>query len=116
MAPTIREGERITCRPVTPGQVRRGDILLYRLPRGVIAHRVVDIQAGESSLTFRLRGDACDSEDHPVDATQVLGVVVSVERRGREVPLRGALPRALQALRRVAARLRTRHRAGSAAA
>jgi hypothetical protein len=44
MHPTICDGEIINVEPVLPSQVRHGDIILYRSPRGVIAHRVVHIQ------------------------------------------------------------------------
>ena len=44
MYPTICDGEIINVEPVLPSQVRHGDIILYRSPRGVTAHRVVHIQ------------------------------------------------------------------------
>jgi signal peptidase I len=108
MAPTIREGERITCHPVDPAAARRGDILLYHTGRGVIAHRVVAVRREAAGLTFHLRGDACATADQPVAAAQVLGRVTAVERRGREVSLHGPLPRAAQAARRIAAHLKNR--------
>ena len=44
MHPTICDGEMINVEPVLPSQVRHGDIILYRSPRGITAHRVVHIQ------------------------------------------------------------------------
>jgi|GEM_PF-737117 len=44
MYPTICDGEIINVEPVLPYQVRHGDIILYRSPRGITAHRVVHIQ------------------------------------------------------------------------
>ena len=44
MHPTIRDGEAINIEPVAPATVKRGDILLYRGARGVMAHRVVAIR------------------------------------------------------------------------
>ena len=73
MYPTIRDGERITVKPVSPPEVRRGDIVLYRSKRrlptncstqsvdpvfpaqsqsgaaGVIVHRVVSIKKHSSN-------------------------------------------------------------------
>jgi len=49
MHPTICDGEMIHVEPVLPSQVRHGDIILYRSPRGVTAHRVVHIQRGMNS-------------------------------------------------------------------
>lgn len=110
MHPTIRDGEEITVEPVAPREVKRGDILLYRGAKGVIAHRVVDIETDSrrqsaisqpsavssqsSSLSphylFILRGDASSSCDQPVAPAQVLGRVISVSRNGRDIVLNSA--------------------------
>ena len=100
MEPTIHEGEAITVEPVAPAAVTRGDILLYRWERGVIAHRVIRIARTnggaipQSSVlspqsSFVLRGDASVSYDCPVEPEQVLGRVVAVERAGRRIDLAG---------------------------
>jgi hypothetical protein len=83
MHPTIRDGEAITVQPVQPAAVKRGDIVLYRCDRGVVAHRVVRIEkrAGDNPL-YVLRGDGPGAVDEPVEPAQVLGRVVSVERAG----------------------------------
>ncbi len=84
MYPTIRDGEAITVAPVAAESVRRGDIILYRTERSVIAHRVARIERdGADGLRFTLRGDTCGGRDAPVAAGQVLGRVVAVERGGR---------------------------------
>lgn len=84
MRPTIRDGEAVTVKPVEPAEVRRGDIILYRTARGVIAHRVVLIEGRETGArVFHLRGDAASTCDAPVQAEQILGRVISVERNGR---------------------------------
>jgi hypothetical protein len=92
MHPTIKDGESITVEPVVPSQVKRGDILFHHNGRGVIAHRVVRIgrkrallypQDSALDTVFILRGDASSTCDDPVEPSQVLGKVVSVERNGR---------------------------------
>ena len=93
MQPTIKEGETITVDPIAPEVVKRGDIILYRTPSGVVAHRVVGIKremtAQSSSLSphhlFLLRGDAATACDAPVAPDQVLGKVIFVERDGRSI-------------------------------
>ena len=111
MHPTIRDGEAINSEPVVPRDVKRGDILLYRGARGVMAHRVVAIKdvrgkgsgvrgfrssilnlhssqlsPHHSSLmtSFIMRGDAAVTSES-VESGRVLGKVVSVERNGREI-------------------------------
>ncbi len=102
MNPAIREGETITVAPISPFDIKRGDILLYLVGKKVIAHRVVRITREKSDSTshtptqsptlnplliFTLRGDASAICDEPVEAQQVLGKVVSVERHGRNIDL-----------------------------
>ena len=58
MHPTIKDGEMITVEPVTPGDIKRGDILLYQFKKGVIAHRVMRVEREDAQLRFILRGDS----------------------------------------------------------
>lgn len=124
MHPFIRDGEEIRVEPVLPAQIKRGDIVLYRWERGIRAHRVVQITEGGTttlplpsspkrlpsrareqavpiSLVFLLRGDGGGS-DEVVQASQVLGKVVSLERNGRSIALSGARPKLWRAIRRCA--------------
>ena len=86
MRPAIRDGETIIVEPVSPADVKRGDVIFCRTDDGVIAHRVVSVKRRAS---FILRGDAMQSCDEPVSAAQVLGRVVSVERDGRSIAVAG---------------------------
>ena len=93
MQPTIREGEAITVEPVEPSRLTRGDIILYRSDRGVLAHRIVGIKRrkGEETI-FRVRGDAWGSSDESVESKRVAGKVVSVERDGYSLTLNSRGP------------------------
>ncbi len=86
MHPTILDGDLITVEPVAPAAVKQGDIILYRLGRGVIAHRLIRIERRNGGVPhFILRGDAPGAPDEPVVVQQVLGKVVCVERGGRRI-------------------------------
>ncbi len=86
MHPTIRHGDLITVEPVEPSNLKRGDIILYRLQNGFIAHRIVNIEKRNGcGLTFLLRGDASVTDDAPVNPEQVLGKVVCLERGHRRI-------------------------------
>jgi signal peptidase I len=88
MYPTIRENEAITVEPVAPQDVKVGDIILYRSGESVVAHRVIQIEKGRgNTLRFILREDTWGTLDEPVEAEQILGKVVSVEREGRNIDL-----------------------------
>ncbi len=83
MHPTIRHGDMITVEPVPPAAVTRGDIIVYRIGRGIIAHRVVAIRGGRGHpVVYITRGDACNICDAPAPGWQLVGKVVAVERRG----------------------------------
>jgi signal peptidase len=81
MHPTIRHGELITVEPLSPSELKRGDIILYRLQGNFIAHRILKIEGRKGcGLTFILKGDASATCDVPVKPEQVLGKVVCLER------------------------------------
>ncbi len=109
MYPTIYDGDLITVEPIEPSDAIVGDILLYGHENGVVAHRLMDIQApiekpseklrdsSQASLLpfqssvlnsqpfFTLRGDAAINSDTPVSSEQILGKIVSIERNGRRI-------------------------------
>jgi hypothetical protein len=109
MYPAIKEGETIIVAPIAPFDIKRGDILLYIVGKKVIAHRVVGIEKKKSdssnqsstqylaksptqssklsSHLFIMRGDASATCDEPVQAQQILGKVISVERYSRKIDL-----------------------------
>jgi signal peptidase I len=88
MYPTIRENEAITVEPVEPRNVKEGDIILYRSGKNVVAHRVIRIEKSRgNTLRFILREDTWGTLDEPIEAEQILGKVVSVERAGRSIDL-----------------------------
>ena len=106
MHPTIREGEAITVAPARPAGINRGDVILYRVGQGVIAHRVARVaQRPDGALVFSPRGDAAQGRDDPVEEGAVLGRVVAVERGGRTLNPAWSGARALAVAWAAAARL-----------
>ncbi|MDA2939277.1 hypothetical protein MYX75_13575 [Acidobacteria bacterium AH-259-A15] len=132
MYPSIREGELITVEPVGPSDIKRGDIILYRVDRGrptqssvlspqsssgVIAHRVVGIKRTKGAAMtqssvpsphhlFLLQGDASSCCDEPVAARQILGRVIRVERDGHSVALASRAAKMWHRARRLASGLK----------
>ena len=105
MRPTIREGEAITVAPAPPAEIRRGDVILYRSARGVIAHRVASVaRLPTGTLVFIPRGDASQDRDDPVEEGAILGRVVTVERSGRALDPAALRARALAVAWAAAAR------------
>ena len=92
MAPTLSAGDQVLIRPTGPGEPRRGQVVAYW--RGfLVTHRYLG--AG------RYRGDGVLTVDPPVEAEDIVGIVVGVRRRGhgetdslvRRLPLRACLHR-----------------------
>ena len=109
MHPSIRDGEAITVIPISPVEVRRGDIVFYRCNGNVFAHRVVSIEKQqEDALRFTLRGDALGSPDESVASHQILGKVVAVERGGHSVDLYTLRAEVLRKVRLCGSRLKKR--------
>jgi signal peptidase len=79
MRPAMTTGDMIVVRPVDPGQIEIGDVILFPSPAdsdATIAHRVVEVVGSGGSLAFVTRGDANEVPDRsPVSADSVLGEV-----------------------------------------
>jgi len=111
MYPTICDGDLITVEPIKPSDLSVGDIILYYHENGVVAHRIINIQAPQSSVTstqhlFLLRGDAAIADDAPVVSEQILGKVVSIERNGRRIDPCGLRSKLRYKARRLAVRVK----------
>ena len=105
MRPTIRSGELVTAAPIVDGRIVAGDVLLFRSAGRVLAHRVVAIDATAAERIVRLRGDAKCECDAPARASEIVGRVVAVERKGRTIRLDGLAARLRYRLRDVASRI-----------
>jgi signal peptidase I len=109
MYPAVKDGEIIKVEPVEPSHIKKGDIVLYRMKKGVIAHRVVRIERRNGGPPFFvLRGDALETCDGIVEPRQVIGRVISVERNGRDYKLNGIYAKLFHNLRFYASSLRRR--------
>ena len=96
MHPSIGSGDLLEVELVDPGAIRRGDVVLARLSRGLTAHRVVRIMRDG---TFITRGDNAPGNDEPFTAQAIVGRV----RAPRRWPGWFAVRRRLRALYRLAA-------------
>jgi signal peptidase I len=99
MYPTIRDGETVTVAPVSPASLARGDVVLFRHGRRVLAHRVVGVTMSGNDRIFELRGDAKAAGDGIVGESAIVGKVINVRRNGRVIPLHGARARVRRRVR-----------------
>ncbi|MCU1228815.1 MAG: hypothetical protein JWO97_1699 [Acidobacteria bacterium] len=104
MTPTIRSGEFVRVTRCEETSLRVGDVVLTAAPRGLTAHRIIELDSSRGELRVRTRGDNSLSADAIVPGSAVLGRIAGVERDGRyaAVDSRGALTQqTLAVLRRV---------------
>lgn len=107
MMPTIFDGERVTIQPIESSDIKPGDIILYRYPGSIVAHRVISIEKRDSGAPrFILRGDALGAPDEAVEIEQVLGKVQSVERGGRSIDLYSRRVKVIRMLRLCASHIK----------
>jgi hypothetical protein len=83
MWPTLRAGDEALFAPLAAPPAD-GEILLYRLRDGLVAHR---FRGALPDGRLRLRGDGLMHDDPPVEPEAVLGRLVAVRRGGRERPI-----------------------------
>lgn len=85
MHPTIRDGEAIVVEPVPASALRRGEVAVVRTAGGITAHRFRRLAGAGQAMMVVCRGDNAAADDPPVPAEAVVGRVVAVRRRGRQV-------------------------------
>jgi signal peptidase I len=84
MLPSLRDGDLVEILPASAAEIGIGDVICYEPPSGGLClHRVV----AREKRGFVTRGDALAYVES-VPAAAVLGVVTTVERRGRVRRLR----------------------------
>jgi hypothetical protein len=77
MAPALLDGDRLHVAPLPAGSVPAiGELAVVRRGARLVVHRVV----GHCDGCTITRGDACRSDDPPVDSSAILGRVVRVKR------------------------------------
>jgi len=106
MHPALRGGDILIVEPVRAEQVRRGDVVLAQLERGLTAHRVVAVTTdGDGQRRFTTRGDGVEECDAPFGPSSLLGIVTTADRNGRLIPIgRRALAGRLRLIRQGLAR------------
>ena len=82
MLPAVRPGDRLVVRRREFSEVQAGQIVLYSRDSALVAHRVVKRVGRPDGDQLVTRGDSLLQDDSPVQESEVLGVVVSIERGG----------------------------------
>ena len=87
MIPSIYPGDLLTVRSDSAADARRGEIVFFLLAGRPFIHRVMRKWPERNRVVFATRGDALPKEDPSIDASQLLGRVTHIQRRGRSIPV-----------------------------
>lgn len=87
MVPSIYPGDLLTVRSESVAAARRGEIVLFLLGGRPYVHRVMRKWPERNRVVFATRGDSLPKEDPSVDASQLLGRVTAIHRRGKSVAI-----------------------------
>ena len=86
MQPTYHGGDLLLSEKVSPGDVSKGDVLVFRVPpesrsRNTlptrVAHRVIDINVAEGRIVFTTKGDNAVIDPFTVPSEAIAGRVVA---------------------------------------
>lgn len=88
MYPTVRPGDVLRIQSRTAAQVAVGEIAVCRRPGYLFSHRVIATgqQAGQAFIVTR-PDRSVEGSDNPIFDKDLLGVVIEIKRKGRQVPL-----------------------------
>ena len=85
MVPSIYPGDLLTVRSESAADARRGEIVFFLLGGRAFVHRVMRKWPERNRVVFATRGDSLPQEDPSIDASQLLGRVTQIQRRGKSV-------------------------------
>lgn len=86
MLPALMPGDVVTIEAVDIHKVCAGNIVLFSRDSRFFLHRALELTASADGSVLRTQGDRLHQPDVPVRPEEVLGIVVSILRYGRELP------------------------------
>jgi hypothetical protein len=97
MLPALWPGDVLDIERNAEGQIREGDIALFKRQGKLFAHRVLAVCGFGDQRVMLAQGDSISRPDPPFLASELLGRVEAVVRGGDEIPVKrrpGAFSRA----------------------
>ena len=84
MMPLIKQDRDISIISKPNGRLKKFDVALYKRPNGqYVLHRVVKVLEDG----YVILGDNCASKEYNIKESQILGVLTSLVRNGKEINL-----------------------------
>lgn len=84
MMPLIKQDRDISIISKPEGRLKKFDVAMYKRPNGqYVLHRVVKVLEDG----YVILGDNCISKEYNIKDSQILGVLTSLNRNGKEIDL-----------------------------
>ncbi|MBR2993708.1 MAG: S24/S26 family peptidase [Clostridiales bacterium] len=84
MRPLIKQDRDIAIISKPEGRLKKFDVAMYKRPNGqYVLHRVVKVLEDG----YVILGDNCISKEYNIKDSQILGVLTSLNRKGKEIDL-----------------------------
>jgi len=90
MFPFIRPGDIITAKPIPPKNLIVGQVLFYYKDGNFFAHRLKEKSSNSLMIT---RGDNLPFNDGFITPSEVLGKIVTIERKGKKIDMESGFMR-----------------------
>lgn len=87
MLPWVRPGDIAVIRRAEAGDVRFGDVVLFRHNERACVHRIVHKRGALGAEHFYAKGDAHPTGDGRIESKQLLGRVVRIYREGKRIDM-----------------------------
>jgi len=87
MEPTLLPGDVIEVGGVTTVDLKTGDLVYFQYNEQFLARRIARHSMSGTEMGFLVKAESGEHQDLTIPATQVIGRIVNVERRGQVIQL-----------------------------
>jgi signal peptidase len=80
MYPTLKEGDVGLVEKCAVGDLKAGDIVIFKSGENLVCHRLIKIDKNNGNSIFTAKGDKNSFADKPFTAESLIGKLVSFQR------------------------------------
>ncbi|MHC9538390.1 MAG: hypothetical protein AB9903_02630 [Vulcanimicrobiota bacterium] len=86
MMPVIMIGDSVEVQPIHAMNLRTNHIVFYRQGENFLVRRIVAVTFGKNA-EFTMKGDSLEKDEPIVQASQIIGKVIALERDGQRIDI-----------------------------
>lgn len=84
MLPSIWPGDVLEVHRVAAADLALGDVVVFARENRLVVHRVLGLNCERDEVVIITQGDRSPRSDSPVSASELLGKIKAIQRRGRK--------------------------------